>query len=286
MGCSDVSMLPKDCISAILSLTSPADASRSAMVSAAFRSAADSDLVWDKFLPSDYRQILSRYFTTTPLKFSSKRELYSLLCHPNPIDAGNKILRLEKWTGKKSYILSARELSIAWGNDPLYWCWKSIPQSRFPEAVELRTICWLEIHGKIKTQMLSPNTTYGAYLILKISNRAFGLDSIPSQVSVEVGNIASTGAAYLRRHDDQKGQMEGLFYSNRMQMLRSRVVSGDGVVQKMACEREDGWMEIELGEFFINGDEGCDEVKMSLMEVKGHHLKGGLIIEGIEVRPK
>ena len=45
-------------------------------------------------------------------------------------------------------------------------------------------------------------------------------------------------------------------------------------------------MELELGDFF-NGDQGDDEeVKMSLREAKGYHLKGGLIIEGIEVRPK
>ena len=49
---------------------------------------------------------------------------------------------------------------------------------------ELRTTCWLEIHGKIKTKILSPNTKYGAYLIMKISNRAYGLDSIPSEMSI------------------------------------------------------------------------------------------------------
>ena len=64
-------------------------------------------------------------------------------------------------------------------------------------------------------------------------------------------------------------------------MLKSRVIEGDN---RVLNKREDGWMEIELGEFF-NG-EGDEEVKMSLKEIKGHQLKGGLIIEGIEVRPK
>lgn len=49
--------------------------------------------------------------------------------------------------------------------------------------------------------------------------------------------------------------------------------------------RDDGWMEAELGEFYI--DEGEDgEVEMSLMEVRGGHWKKGLIIQGIEIRPK
>ena len=69
---------------------------------------------------------------------------------------------------------------------------------------KLRTTYWLEIHGKIKTEILSPNTKYGAYLIMKISNRAYGLDSIPSEMSIEVGNKVCNGMAYLRNEDCKK----------------------------------------------------------------------------------
>jgi len=51
----------------------------------------------------------------------------------------------------------------------------------------------------------------------------------------------------------------------------------------VATKREDGWMEIKVGEFFSGEKE--EEVTMSLMEVS-YPLKGGLIVEGIEVRPK
>lgn len=154
---------------------------------------------------------------------------------------------------------------------------------------ELRTTHWLEINGKIKTEILSPNTTYGAYLIMKIYDRAYGLDPIPSEISVAVGDqICKIGTAYLRRrgdHGKKKQQMESLFYTNRSEMLRKRSVTdhqGDG---RLPNERGDGWMEIELGDFF-NGEASDQEVKMSLMEIKGYQLKGGLVIEGIEVRPK
>lgn len=46
-----------------------------------------------------------------------------------------------------------------------------------------------------------------------------------------------------------------------------------------------GLVEVELGKFF-NGVCDDDEVKMSLKEVKGYELKGGVMVEGIEVRPK
>ncbi|RWR96599.1 putative F-box protein PP2-B12 [Cinnamomum micranthum f. kanehirae] len=55
---------------------------------------------------------------------------------------------------------------------------------------------------------------------------------------------------------------------------------GDGQVPQA---RSDGWMEIEMGEFFNDeGEEG--DIEMSLMEVKGGQ-KSGLIVEGIEMRP-
>lgn len=154
---------------------------------------------------------------------------------------------------------------------------------RFSQVAELRTMSGLEIHGKIRTKMLSPNTKYGAYLIMKISNRAYGLDLMPSEISVQILNStqACNGTAYLRCAHSKKEEMEGLFYGNRREMLRSRVNGGDG---RIPYERGDGWMELELGDFF-NGEDDV-EVTMSLREVKGHHLKGGLVVEGIEVRPK
>ena len=134
----------------------------------------------------------------------------------------------------------------------------------------LRTTDWLEIGGNIRTQMLTPNTTYGAYLIMKISDRAYGLDSMPSEITVEMGNHQVSSSSVFLRHQKNKKQME-----------RWKLIEGN---QGVVSEREDGWMEIELGEFFSG--ENDEEVKMSLMEVKGCHLKGGLVIEGIELRPK
>ncbi|EEF49920.1 F-box protein PP2-B15 [Ricinus communis] len=273
--------LPEGCLSTVLSFTSPLHVCKSSLVSTSFQSAADSDIVWESFLPCDYPDIISR--SITPLKFSSKKELFICLCDPIFLDGGRKNFKLEKSTGRKSYILSARDLSITWSNQAMYWNWVSLPESSFFEVAILRTVCWLEIQGKIKTQMLSPNTQYGAYLILKISDRAYGLDLIPCEVSIEVDNLLSSSTAYLRHGQySKKQQMEHLFFANRTHMLKSRVVEGDA---RVPSGREDGWLEIELGEFFVNG-ESDEEVKMSLKEVKGQHLKGGLIIEGIEVRPK
>ncbi|CAN0921570.1 F-box protein PP2-B15 [Linum grandiflorum] len=192
------------------------------------------------------------------------------------------MFKLEKSTGKKSYVLSARDLSITWSNEPLYWSWTSDPESKFPEVAMLRTMSWLEIDGQINTRMLTQNTKYGAYLLIKITDRSYSLDSMASEVSIQVGgNEVCSGTAYLRckqNGNDTVSMMERL-------MSKSTVVaSGGGGEGRLPEEREDGWLEVEIGEFYSG--ERDEEVKMSLKEVKGYHLKGGLVVHGIEVRPK
>ncbi|KAJ4822182.1 hypothetical protein Tsubulata_022720 [Turnera subulata] len=134
----------------------------------------------------------------------------------------------------------------------------------FPEVAVLRAMSWLEVRGKIRTQALSPHTAYEAYLILKISNWAFGLDSMPIETSIEVGCQVSSNIAYLQ-----------------YQMPKSRLRDEHA---QIPTERQDGWLEIKLGEF-LNGNRD-EEVQMNFKEVKGYQLKGGLTIEGVEVRPK
>ncbi|KAF5737755.1 SKP1 interacting partner 3-related family protein [Tripterygium wilfordii] len=273
--------LPEDCVAACLFLTSPSDVCRWSLVSTTFRSACESDVVWERFLPSDYQTILSQ--STTPLKYSSKKDLFLCLSNSLLIDGGKKSFKLDKSSGKISYTLSARDLSITWSSEPMYWSWVAMPESRFAEVAVIIRMSWLEIKAKISTRKLSPNTKYGAYLIFKISDRGYGLNLIPSEISIQVGNDqVHRNTVYLQRiQDGKKQQMEHLLYGNRIQMLKSRVCEGEG---RVPSERNDGWLEIELGEFFCGDDD--KEVEMSLMEVKGHHFKGGLIVEGIEIRPK
>lgn len=37
---------------------------------------------------------------------------------------------LDKWSGKKCYMVSARDLVIVWAETPNYWKWISVPESR------------------------------------------------------------------------------------------------------------------------------------------------------------
>ncbi|KFK43212.1 hypothetical protein AALP_AA1G095000 [Arabis alpina] len=275
-------MLPEACVANILSFTTPADTFSSSSVSSVFRVAGDSDFVWEKFLPSDYSFLIST--STDHRSFSSKKELYRCLCESILIDNGRKFFKIDKLSGKISYILSPRDLSITWSDQRHYWSWKHRSDSRFSEGVELIMTDWLEIKGKIQTGVLSPNTNYGAYLIMKVTSRAYGLDLVAAETWIKVGNgEKKIRTSYLSCLDNKKQQMERLFYGQREQRMSTEEVVGNR--RRGPEARDDGWLEIELGEF-ETGVEADNEVVMSLTEVKGYQLKCGIVIDGIEVRPK
>lgn len=268
-----IARLPEGCISHILSLTSPADAARSAACCRAFRSAAESDAVWERFLPPDYGDILTR--AVEPVSYVSKKDLYMRLSdHPLLIDAGRKSFMLARLTGKKCYMLSAKELLIAWDEGPRYWRWVSLPESRFAEVAELRAVCYLEVRGKIDTSELSPKTTYVGYLVFKVTSDASGLHFPPQEASISIGGHSYKQPVCLvpmKRPslEDDDNEME----------------EGDQHRELTPEDRSDGWKEIALGEFFIqDGSEG--EVDISLIEAKGGHWKRGLVVMGIEIRCK
>ncbi|GAY44576.1 hypothetical protein CUMW_082960 [Citrus unshiu] len=237
--------------------------------------------------PSLLSDAASSSSSSSSLHFSSKKELYFSLCHnPILIDEGKKSFSLDKRSGKKCYMISARDLLIVWGDTPTYWRWTSVPEARFPEVAELICVCWLEIRCKINTRSLSPRTLYAAYLVYKPTAGSYGFEYQPVDVSVGVvGSESQTRTVYL---DAERGQRKryqyprriGLF--NRSRRQASMPKENDGCYPK---ERDDEWLEIELGDFFNKEDED-GELEMSVLEVAAGDWKGGLIIQGIEIRPK
>ncbi|CAN0877074.1 Putative F-box protein PP2-B12 [Linum grandiflorum] len=123
--------LPEGCVVKILSFVTPVDTCRSSSVSSFFRSAASSDALWETFLPSDYNSLLSNFAAAALPPFSSKKELFRILSSPIIYDDGKKSFWLDKMTGNKSYMLSARDLSIESADNPHNWDWIKHDRSRF-----------------------------------------------------------------------------------------------------------------------------------------------------------
>ncbi|CAI9117835.1 OLC1v1019320C1 [Oldenlandia corymbosa var. corymbosa] len=291
------SFLPEGCISSIIALTTPKDACRASTVSWVFNSASESDSVWERFLPSDYQEIISNS-VDPPLNYATKKELFFSLCDsPIIINDGKLSFWLSKLSGKKCYRIGARELSITWVDTPEYWGWTSTPESRFSEVAELIYVCWLDIQGKMPSQMLSSRTTYAAYLIFRVTEYSYGLDVVakasvqfadvirnPSAISIDVNDESTnanllepeTSSVYLIHSPCGDGYLQRSYRRHRrpVQQIAGRVPQ----------LRTDGWMELLLGEFF--NDEGNGDIEMKLSETSILNWKKGLVVEGIELRPK
>lgn len=292
-----LSMLPEDCTAKILAFTSPLDVCRISLVSKSLHSAAESDSIWEKFLPSDFQSIIAASPSPIP-EFHSKKDLFVYLCHsPLLIDAGRKSFSLDKRTGKKCYFLGARDLQITWSDTPQYWKWTSLPESRFPEVAELIHVWWLDIRGKIRAGMLSPRTSYTAYLVYKLEDE-YGFIYRPSEVSVGISGVeVDTRLAFLvpegrpqrrdRFEEAEIGESDDDYEvftppSDVDMEDASSVMQSDIQRPKL---RDDGWFQIELGEFFTENEDDC--IDMSMKEVKDSvSHKEGLIVEGIEIRPR
>ncbi|XP_065854152.1 F-box protein PP2-B1-like [Euphorbia lathyris] len=314
----DLCRLPEDCIATVFSFTSPKDTGQFSIVSSGFKLVSKSDAVWRRFLPSDYQALISQSSNPSLLSSSaSAKDLYLRLCdNPLIIDNGKKSFRLDKWSGKKSFMLAARDLMIIWGDTPRYWRWSnSENKSRFAEVAELVAVCWLEIRGKIKATMLSPETHYTAYLVYRTTVTTYGFDN-PVEVNVGISGAeegdSSKRSLYLdvgrarRRRNQVVVRRVGLFgYRHAMTMHPlARTMENDnddddddnnnansddnGGHQNNGNrpqERQDGWLEIELGDYFNRQDEVGD-LEISILEVQGGDWKGGLVIQGIDIRPK
>ncbi|CAN1811517.1 Putative F-box protein PP2-B12 [Linum perenne] len=288
--------LPEDCLAEILSYTGPVQSCKLATVSPSFSSASQSSAVWDKFLPPDCCRILSGISSDNvrdSLLQGPKKQLYLTLCQtPVLIDDGRKSFSLDKLTGKKCFMISARELRIVWGDTPFYWRWASDPNSRFGEVAELVNVCWFEIGAKIQTHILSPSTHYAAYLVFKYSQ--------PERTTVVAGNggfhkqsfTATVGTSDLEQGNKRRVGLEvgtgewrrqfGIYNARSERGIgREEVKGSEGLPEK----RNDGWVEVELGEFFVGEGGEKKEVEIELKEIAAGP-KSGMVVLGMEIRPK
>ncbi|KAF8392017.1 hypothetical protein HHK36_022357 [Tetracentron sinense] len=289
--------MPKGCFSNTLSLKTSRYARRQQASSSTFRWTLESDAVWETIMPPDYKDILSRSGSRHLIAHSSKKDIYNYLCSNLILmDEGKMSVALDKWSAKKTYMFGARQLLITWGNDSRYWMWQSLQESRFSEVAKVSG-AWLEFYGKMETRELSPKTTYVAYVVYKFTKKTEGLVFQPLEVYLRFMGGAGEGShtAYLDpdgslRNDHRKTQEERDQGKDEAEDQQNRKLKRD--VKKwmqwergLPRERGDGWMEIEMGEFF--NDQGEDgDVDMGLHGMEGSYWKSGLVIEGIELRPK
>ncbi|XP_073279266.1 putative F-box protein PP2-B12 isoform X2 [Primulina huaijiensis] len=172
---------------------------------------------------------------------------------------------VDQRTGKSCYVVGARGLEISSVEDSQSWKWTTQTDSsdRFLDVAELQAVWWLDIRCKIRSQVFPQRRTYEAHLIYKLAKKLKGLESAKAMVRFindETEKDAEKRACIV--HFDPEENRRG-----------STVV-----------KRDDGWMEVEMGRFYIGqGENG--EVEARLFEKSWNFLKSGLIVGGVEFRP-
>jgi len=257
---TNLSQLPKKCIKGILSFTTPRDVCRLAAVSTLFRSASNSDCVWEKFIPPQFYQILP-----TAVNFrSSKRELYFHLCDSILVDGGRKRFWLERSTAKIGCMLSARKLTIEWSGISRYWRWVRRNDSRFDELAELIDVCLLDITGNMDCTLLSADTEYRVVFVLKLKADSYGFNGEAIDFSLKTP--------------------EGEVIDSQEPLLQREGVANDNAWMEVV----DGWMEVVAGEFTVRAAENIHDDYSSSLSFRMYSLgpwKRGLLVDGVKIEP-
>jgi len=252
--------LPESCIYAIFSLTMPRDIGRLAVVCKLFKSVCYSDDLWNKFLPEECLQLLSRADAPVP---GSKGELCARLGDSILIDGGTKRAWLEGSPAKLGYMLSARALTIIWGDDERYW--RFVPgdghDSRFEVLAELSLVWWLEVRGQIDCRLLSPDTNYRVVFVLKFTERGWIQHGWTRPITFSITTPDGEQMELEERLSERRGQNQGL---------------------------NNGWMEVVVGEFrtrpaAYGGD--VSRIEFYMKEVSCRTARGGLLVDGVRIEP-
>ncbi|CAI0378828.1 unnamed protein product, partial [Linum tenue] len=160
------------------------------------------------------------------------------------------------WVDRNSnsncFTLFARDLLITWADDPRYWHWPSITETRdvTVEAAELLAVCWLEVHGNFDTTKLSPGTLYEVIFVIMLKDSAAGWE-VPVNFRLTLPN---------RVKQEHK---ENLMTKPRLQ-----------------------WIEIPVGEFRTSPENIGGNMEISMFEYEGGTWKKGLILKEVTIRPK
>ncbi|XP_071696996.1 uncharacterized protein [Rutidosis leptorrhynchoides] len=195
---------------------------------------------WEQKLPRDYQAIiqLSKYRLSN---IRTKKDLYTLLSSGIVLNKERLWFSINK-DGLNSGMVSATKFSY------VNVKWRPIRSSRFSKAAKISDNSKLNVEIQLKTQFLTPETLYGAYLVFKFCDRR-KISSRPVYVNLKYKKSGETLNAYFAK-----------------------------------WKAESDWLMIELFRFW-NNKESID-FDVSLKSFSRYYCgSGGIFVEGLEFNP-
>ncbi|KAL3533473.1 hypothetical protein ACH5RR_006994 [Cinchona calisaya] len=151
-----------------------------------------------------------------------------------------------------SFILSARDLSIIWGDDTTYWEWGLAKYSSdiFVVGAKLLQVWWLAVSGRFEIVKLSPQTLYEVVFEIKLEKFTFMCET-----PVNLKLITPP---------------EGMTQEH---------------IENLDLKPRGEWIEILAGEF-TTGPDPIGYLEFSLFQHDTKIEKRGLLVKGVTIRPK
>ncbi|PWA37972.1 Phloem protein 2-like protein [Artemisia annua] len=232
---------------------------------------SESDTYWEQKLPNDYEEILN--LSKDSLKWTTKKELYSILRRGFLIDNGQQWLAVDKH-GKKCLMLSA---SATWVTDDKNSACESFHESRFGEVIVITDAYRFAIKWGVHSKLVSPETTYAAYLVYKLPQ-----DQSTFEAPIGVNGVNadySSRYSFIYLVSPPHTPIIGPKFDENTYNPLNRY-KGNAIPQ----QRNDGWMEVKVWEFQTT----TESVRLQLFFKDPDYNRknlSGLTIQGIELRP-
>ncbi|GLT25798.1 hypothetical protein SLA2020_009050 [Shorea laevis] len=261
--------IPESCVACVFMYLTPPEICNLARLNRAFRGAASSDSVWEKKLPPNYQDLLDLLPPERYQNFS-KKDIFALLSRPVPFEDGNKVVWLDRVTGRVCMGISAKGMLITGIEDRRYWSWIPTEESRFNIVAYLQQIWWFEVDGVVKFPF--PADVYTLSFRLHLGRFSKRLGRRVCNFEHTHGWDIKPVRFELTTADCQQASSECCLDDTEQDDVNGN--------HKRGC-----WIEYKVGEFIVTDSQPATEVRFSMKQIDCTHSKGGLCVDSVFIIP-
>ncbi|KAL6585429.1 hypothetical protein OROMI_002073 [Orobanche minor] len=267
--------IPESCVACAFLHLSPPEICNLARLNRAFRGAASSDAVWETKLPSNYHHILDLLPHPDVHKNLTKKDIFALLSRPLPFEDDNKVVWVDKFSGRVCMSISAKAMSITGIEDRRYWNWISTDESRFNVVAYLQQIWWFEVDGSIKFPFPPDIYTLSFRIHLGRFSRRLGR---------RVSNFDHTHGWEIKPVRFEFSTSDGQQASSEC-FLDDPQQDDGGNNSYNTSHKRGCWIDYKVGEFIVGQSDTETEVRFSMKQIDCTHSKGGLCVDSVSIVP-
>ncbi|XP_074557260.1 F-box protein PP2-A13-like [Curcuma longa] len=254
--------LPEGCVAEIMLRLDPTQICSLARLSRVFRGAASADFVWETKLPRNYRYLLSRALgeESSGGRELGKKQIFALLCRRNAFDGEHTEFYLDKNGGLICIEISSKALTITGIGDRRYWSFIPTAESKFRTVAYLHQTWWLEVRGE--QEFCFPEGTYSLYFRLRLG-----------KANMRLGRQVYS-PEHIRGWD--------------LKPVRFQLSTSNGQFAQSKCYLDDPgiWIDYHVGDFVVGNSDAPITVKFSMIQIDCTHMKRGLCVDLVSIRPK